>query len=186
MRYEPVMQLIGRLGGTLKFFPSDPDARIGIAEEIAAMAADEEQVRWLVGRLPKLFQEWPAMLEVRAVFCSKYKPKDGEEAYSSVYLDGIPSEKESLPQLPAAPMRQIASSEPETASPSIAGYLADVTRLKDMNRVLRGIPAPTVRDSPVVRITEANRITEADVKNALRDYRAKLAAAEIQVAEVKV
>jgi hypothetical protein len=108
MNFQQVMLLIGRWAGTLRFFPSDPEARIGIAEELAEMASNEEQIRWLVKRLPKLFTEWPAMHEVRAVFCSKFRPKDGIEVYSGVYLDGIPAEKEDgLKQIEDPKARQI-------------------------------------------------------------------------------
>jgi hypothetical protein len=66
--------------GTLRFFPSDPDARIGIARQIAKFVANEAQLTWLVDTLPTCYSEWPAMLEVRAFFCTKFKPLDGVEA----------------------------------------------------------------------------------------------------------
>jgi hypothetical protein len=75
-----MMKLIGRWGGVLRFFPSDEYARIGIAEAISSMCANEDQVRWLVSRLPQLYNEWPGMLEVRAGFCTRHRPADGSEA----------------------------------------------------------------------------------------------------------
>jgi hypothetical protein len=98
-KFEDVMRSIGKLGGTMKFFPSDPDSRIGIGEEIIAMCSSIEQVDWLVKRLPKLFSDWPGMKEVRSVLCSRFKPADGIECYSEIYLEGIPSEREALPAL---------------------------------------------------------------------------------------
>ena len=80
MDLEIVMGQIGKLGGTMRFFPSDPDARIGIAEQLAEMADDENQIAWLMKRLSQLYSDWPGMLEVRAVFCTRYKPRDGVEA----------------------------------------------------------------------------------------------------------
>jgi len=80
MRVDFVLDEIGKLGGTLKFFPSDEGARIGIAEEIADMVENEDQLRWLVKKLPKVFTDWPGMLEVREAFCTKFKPLDGIEA----------------------------------------------------------------------------------------------------------
>lgn len=176
------MQLIGRWGGTLKFFPSDPDARIGIAEEIAEMAGDEEQVRWLVKRVPKIHDAWPGVREVRAVFCSKFKPKDGIDAYSQVYPDGIPSEKEEAPQLPAPKPRQIAASEPQTHHPSIAAHISDVARLKDLNRVLSGEKAKTIRDFPVVKLDPSKMVTAADIERAVEDLRKRKAEEEIGAA----
>lgn len=175
MNFDKIMQLIGRWGGTLKFFPSDADARFGIAEEISEMAANEDQVVWLVKRLPKIYHEWPGMAEVRAVFCSKFRPKDGIETYSTVYVDGIPSEKEPL-ALPPPPMRQLAAGEPVSGAESISATVSDLCRQKDMNRVLRGLPAPPVREIPVVRITEANRISLSDLERAREEYRNRKAA----------
>lgn len=177
MNFDRVMQLIGRWAGTMKFFPSEPDARIGIADEIAAMATDEEQVRWLVSRLPKLYREWPAMHEVRAVFCSKFRPKDGIEVYSETYADGIPSEREALLALPAAQPKQLPAGEPASASPSIAATIADLARAKDMNRIAAA-PAE-VREIPVVKLTDANRITPEMIERAAQELREKRAKEEI-------
>ena len=65
------------------------------------------------------------MREVRAVFCSKFKPADGIDVYSAVYLDGIPSEKESAPAvLPAAPVRQLGAGEPVTVDQQMLELVA--------------------------------------------------------------
>lgn len=135
MNFELVMQLIGRWGGTLKFFPTDPDARIGIAEEILAMASYLEQVRWLVGRVPKLYAEWPGTLEVRAVFCSKFPAKDGIEPSSAVYLEGIPSERDQAGRLPPAPLLRLAAGEPVTGDPEAAEILIEAGRRTRMPRL---------------------------------------------------
>ena len=101
MNFEEVMHQIGRLAGTLRFFPAEADARIGIAEEVAAMCSSIEQVEWTIRRLPKLFSEWPGMREVRAVVCSKFKPADGIQMFSESFPDGIPSEHQQKPALEA-------------------------------------------------------------------------------------
>ena len=69
----------------LKFFPSDDEARLGIVLMIGRMAEKEEQVRWLVQRVLALYNEWPGPGEVRAVYCSRFRPEDGITAYSTVY-----------------------------------------------------------------------------------------------------
>lgn len=146
MNFQIVMQLIGRWGGTLNYFPGDPDARIGIAEEIVSMASAEEQVRWLVSRLPKLFKDWPAMHEVRAVFCSKFRPKDGYEVYSAIYIDGIPTEKEELPAIAAATMKSLPAGEPVSAARSLATTIGDLARAKSMANAGRPV---SVREIPI-------------------------------------
>ena len=128
MNFDKVMRLIGRLAGTLKFFPSDPDARFGIAQEIADMAANEEQVTWLVGRLPKLFTEWPGLLEVRAVFCTRYKPQDGVEAAlgsSSPAFVALCGDE--VPALPSG-RRMIAA--PVTSDPELLAMVARCAKLR--------------------------------------------------------
>jgi hypothetical protein len=78
----------------LKFFPADQGARLGILEIVCAMAKTEEQVTWLVKRMTTMYNEWPGPKELRAMFCSKFRPADGVECYSAVFEDGIPSELE--------------------------------------------------------------------------------------------
>ena len=122
MKFEDVLRLIGEWGGTLRFFPSDPHARIGIAKEIVAMCSSIDQVKWLVARLPKLFSEWPAMKEVRSVLCSKFRPADGIETYSEVYLEGIPSEKAgALLALPDPRSRELPPGEAGALIRSLTG-----------------------------------------------------------------
>lgn len=90
MNFEHVMQLIGRWGGTLKFFPSDSDARFGIAEEMTEMCGNSvETLEWLVKAAPKVFAEWPGTQEIRALLCSKFRPADGVEVYSTIHPHGI-------------------------------------------------------------------------------------------------
>lgn len=76
----------------MKFYPGDIDARIAIAEELAYMAKNEEQIRFVVRRALGLYSEWPGIREIRALFCSRYRPADGVECGSTVYLDGIPAD----------------------------------------------------------------------------------------------
>lgn len=81
----------------LKFFPAGDYARMGILKLVCDMCETEDQVRWLVKRTIALHNEWPGPKELRAVFCSRHKPKDGINAYSEIFIDGVPPEK--LPAL---------------------------------------------------------------------------------------
>jgi len=179
-----VLLRIGAWGGTLQYFPPDPAARYGIADEIVSMAADIGQVEWLVSRAPKLYRDWPGMLEIRAVFCSKFSPADHFDAYSDVYLDGIPSEKgnDDARWLPAPDTKRLPEGveQPVSAAESVRNTVADLVVLKDLNRVvIRSLPPPgksasppKVRDLPVVQITDKNRITQADIDKAVEEHRA--------------
>ncbi len=109
--------IIGELA-LMKYFPSDPDARTALVRIICNMASNEEQIRKLVDRSLALYREWPGINELRACFCSFAKPADGVEAYSEVYIDGIPTEKEQsrqieAPELPALPPGAVVTDKPE-------------------------------------------------------------------------
>ncbi len=100
MNVARAAEIIGELS-MLKFFPTDKIGRTMIVKLACKMAASEEQIRWLVDRMIVLYDEWPGPKEMRACFCSKFRPADGIEANTDVYFlsDGIPSEKESDPKL---------------------------------------------------------------------------------------
>lgn len=106
-------QIIAELG-MLKYFPSSDFAQAGIVRLVCQMATTEDQIRGLVDRMLNLYNDWPGPQEMRACFCSKFKPADGIEASSAVFFesDGIPSEKESAPQqLEAQPVHRLTAAE---------------------------------------------------------------------------
>lgn len=78
----------------LPFFPSGEIARTMIANEIRAMCSSPEQAHWLIQKMYRTYDKWPGPRELRAAFCSKYKPADGAQVHSAVYADGIPSDRE--------------------------------------------------------------------------------------------
>jgi hypothetical protein len=67
--------------------------------------------RKALAALAALYDKWPAPHELRAVLCSKFKPKDGIEADSADqrYIeDGIPSDR---PQITAATPKRLTAGE---------------------------------------------------------------------------
>ncbi len=79
----------------LQFFPSGEIARLMIANEISAMCANRGQAEWLVQKMFRTFGgKWPGPAEMRAAFCSKFRPADGYEVSSTIYPDGIPTDVE--------------------------------------------------------------------------------------------
>ncbi len=93
---EVVDKTVGRLA-LLKFFPaSDIVARAVVMTELMEICETDEQVDWLGKRMSALYTEWPGLRELRAVFCSKFKPADGIEVDSTDprFVDGVPSERE--------------------------------------------------------------------------------------------
>ncbi len=160
----------------LKFFPADDFARAELVSMVCEMASTNEQIEWLVKRARNVWNQWEGPSELRALFCSKYKPADGVECYSALpqFADGIPSERESAPQLPARAMREIASGKPVTASPSVAAVVSDLCAAKSLRRAVDHIPGPPVREIPIRR-TDYKPITAADVEQAEREFKAKRA-----------
>ncbi len=112
----------------LKRFPIEPSARAAITRMACEMAdptnriPPDQQIRWLVNRMVTLYNEWPGPKEMRAVFCSRFKPHDGIEALPDMqqFPDGIPADPALPPLVPAPDLKQIASGETVTADPELA------------------------------------------------------------------
>lgn len=169
-------QSLSRLA-ILKFFPADETARTELLSFVCEMAHTNEQVEWLVTRARQLWNEWQGPRELRAIFCSKFRPADGIEAYSDLekFADGIPSEvAERNVHIAARP--QLAIAGEESGSESISATIRDLAVAKDLNRALKRIAPPKVAEIPVLQITPQNRITQADIDReveALRNLRAQ-------------
>lgn len=103
----------------LKFFPSDPGARVAIMRMLQRLCKSYEQAQWLVDRAVDIFSEWPGPREIRALYCQKFPPSDGVSAYSNLYPDGFPQLREAGrkeiagPEMLALPEGHIASADPQ-------------------------------------------------------------------------
>lgn len=148
----------------LKYFPADQSARAEIVILACSMAADNDQVAWLVQRCLQLWNEWEGPRELRAVFCSRYRPADGTEAYSQLrrFEDGIPSERIAEPERLQIAGR--AKADELTDAESIRPVIRALGAAKIMGRpTTMPVRVPSI---PVVRITDANRIMAADIERA--------------------
>lgn len=88
----------------LDFYPSDIPARAAIVRLVGNMANSEEEVRWLIDRATGgMYKKWPGVAELRALFCSHFKPRDGYIVYSDMYPDGYPHQQKAL-MIEAPPM----------------------------------------------------------------------------------
>jgi hypothetical protein len=190
----------------LRFFPDDPSVIWNLAAMVCQMATDEQQVEWLVNRMTSgLYNEWPGPAELRACFCSRFKPADGINAYSSVYLDGIPPSKPEpqkslrsapLPELPPGPDVEILANGhkneviPDPESKLMIAVLAET--MPKMPRVKRGdsrferrleeiLTAP--QDRPELLSPAPQIITQADVDRAVQEHREAKARAELEASQ---
>lgn len=68
----------------LRFFPAEPITRAGIMELLDRMVGTVEQLDWLTRTMIDQVGEWKGPMELRGVFCTRFKPADGVEAWSSI------------------------------------------------------------------------------------------------------
>jgi hypothetical protein len=68
----------------IPFFPSEEGARIAITTQISRFVGDEKQLRWLVDAALGAMRKWEGLPELRGLFCTRFKPADGVEAYCSL------------------------------------------------------------------------------------------------------
>jgi hypothetical protein len=92
---EGVKKAVGRIA-LMPFFPgSDPTARALVLEDMINICESDAHAEWLAIRFCQVFRSgWPGLEELRAVYCTRFRPCDGRSADSQAYPDGIPSEHE--------------------------------------------------------------------------------------------
>jgi len=112
----------------MAFFPGDPDIRAALVWALLEMVETEEQLDWLVRRALRLYGKWPGIAELRALYCSHWKPKDGLESMSTIYPEGIPSER------PRPVMRDAARGEPVSADAEVDRMVTQAAARKKMKR----------------------------------------------------
>jgi len=89
----------------LPYFPADKPARAMIINLLTRMVSTDEQLDWLVERTCDLWSKWEGIRELRALYCARFKPKDGVEInYSGVFPDGIVPPEKPLPQFRMLPL----------------------------------------------------------------------------------
>lgn len=130
---DATQRCIDRLS-LLPFFPSSPGQRAALAAMLLEMCSSDDQLDFIARQYMKHYRKWEGPTELRAILCGKFKPRDGIEATSAVFFDGIPSEKESAPALLGPPQ--------------------DPKRLEMVRGAIKSLPAPTKLISTSVVLTE--------------------------------
>lgn len=187
MNFETVNNLVAQLG-TMRYFPSDPAVRIALVELMGDLTDSEDEVRWLIKRVRTLYAEWPGERELRACFCSRFRPKDGINMHSGIYGEGIPSERPEQNQIAGPNLLALPPGHVATADPIFdAGIqaLAEITRMPAPLRPRQGSPADRfarllqeIETPPHMREPDPpptpQIITQADIDRAVLEYRASL------------
>lgn len=69
--------------GMLRYFPSDSGAREAVMEFLERMVGASDGLWWLVRTMIDEVGEWQGPMELRGVYCTRYRPADGIEAWCS-------------------------------------------------------------------------------------------------------
>lgn len=137
MTKQEASLVVEMLTGNLAYFPSKPAAQGLVTDELTRMCGTIEQGAWLARRMCQLLEKWEGVKEMRAIYCSKFKPLDGIEVASGIYLDGIPSEKESRPMLEAAPMKALPARVSASVDPEGEKHVTELVQARAMPPVKR-------------------------------------------------
>jgi hypothetical protein len=79
-----IEKLVRRLT-LMAYFPAGEDIRQELADAVTEFAETDEQLDWLGRQMQIRYPQWPGIRELRACFCSKFKPKDGISVFSAVF-----------------------------------------------------------------------------------------------------
>lgn len=161
---------LGKLS-LMKYFPSDQNAQAALVEIVCGFAYDNEKIDWLVRRALAIFNEWPGPRELRALYCSRWAPSDGQEAYSTLFPadengGGFPRD----PALPPLPPALLTPGKEESCK--LLGVVADY--VETLPEIRRPPPRHKAALSPVG--SNFQPITQSDIDrevNLLRDARAR-------------
>lgn len=138
-----ISRLISRLS-LLRFFPSGEDQRQEIAESVEAFAFDNEQLAWLGKRMIALYSDWPGVHELRAVFCSRFPPRDRVEGESSVFPEGVPRD----PALGRPPQQLLPAGHVASVSGELDKSIQDLAMLCTMPAPMPRVEVPPVSGVP--------------------------------------
>lgn len=89
--------------GALKFFPSDEGARLAVMELIRKMVSTKAELLWLTEAMIDEVGEWHGTAQLRALFCSRFKPADGREGADCIVpgFTAVDGERKFIEKFPA-------------------------------------------------------------------------------------
>jgi hypothetical protein len=167
MNPETILNLASELR-CLKFFPAEAGVLNAIVRLLGNMCETEDQVRWLIHRMTGgIYAEWPGVAEMRACYCSKYKPKDGITVYSSVYLE-FPL---SMADYREQKFKALPKGSKISVIPVFDQAIIDLANLKDINNI--GIKVE-LRDAPGLKPGE-KLLTQDAANTAIREMQEGIA-----------
>jgi hypothetical protein len=76
---ELIAKAVGELAA-IPYFPADEHARRAIMQQVSKFVDSPDRLRWLVGAALNTMREWKGLAELRGLYCTKFRPADGETA----------------------------------------------------------------------------------------------------------
>ena len=170
-----IEEAVGRLSA-IPFFPSSDGAVLEIMRQLKNMIGGEivygstpqERLDWLVAAAINGMRRWQGVPELRGLLCSRWKPADGIEAYSS--LPGYTAEDSE--SLSLAEHRNHRTIEAGQALPKLLEAAA-----------CDWMPVSEPVRSPEDEVQQRRRATIGKLIETARRQRESLAAAERELAE---
>lgn len=111
-RENAIIQAVSDMA-TIPGFPFDDLAKNAVWDQLDRMCSTPDAIIWLGRKIANSYTKWPGLLTVRAVWCSRYPPADGNEA-SLGCDDPVGSEihrRAELPKVEERAGRQITEGE---------------------------------------------------------------------------
>lgn len=68
----------------MKFYPGGPGVRAEVLDLLTLLVRTAEDLEWFRRTLRDRVTEWPGLAELRAIYCTSRKPRDGVEAVSGL------------------------------------------------------------------------------------------------------
>jgi hypothetical protein len=68
----------------IPFFPRTAAGQAAIISALESFVSTVDQLNWLTNTAINHMREWSSLAELRGLFCTRYKPRDGRQEYSSL------------------------------------------------------------------------------------------------------
>lgn len=84
MNTDEILIELARMVGNVAYFPAEPVPVANIAVECSRFIEDRIKLTWLVDVFIHQVGSWKGTKEFRGVYCTRFRPMDGIEAWSTI------------------------------------------------------------------------------------------------------
>ena len=68
----------------IPFFPRTAAGQAAIISALESFVSTVDELNWLTNTAINHMREWSSLAELRGLYCTRYKPRDGRQEYSSL------------------------------------------------------------------------------------------------------